>query len=96
VRMLDELTLVTITPGAGALSATPTRTEYTVYCEAESVTSAEFWRADANGKRVDRKFLIHPDEYTGQMEVKYSGVTYNVVRTFLGPRGYQELYCARR
>lgn len=98
--MLDEITLVTVTPGSGSLSAAPTRTETVVYATVESVGSAEFWRADANGKRVDIKFLVNPDEYAGQTEVKYApgstALTYSVVRTYLGQRGYQELYCARR
>lgn len=96
MRMTDEIILVSLTAGTGSLSGPPVRTETTAYADVMSIGSAEFWRADASGKRMDIKFAINPDEYAGQMEVRYGGVTYGVVRTYLPPRGYQELYCARR
>lgn len=90
------ITLVKVTPGAGSLTAAPTRTTRDVYASQESVWSTEFWRADANGKKLDAVFNIVPDEFDDETEVIANGKTYNVVRSGMGRRGYWQLFCARR
>lgn len=90
------ITLVKVTPGSGSLSPAPTRTTRDVFASVESVWSTEFWRADANGKKLDVVFNVVPDEYDEEAEVQYNGKTYSVVRSGMGRRGYWQLFCARR
>lgn len=90
------ITLVKVTPGIGSLSESSTRATRDVFASKESVWSTEFWRADANGKKLDVVFNVVPDEYDEETEVIYDGKTYSVVRSGMGKRGYWQLFCSRR
>lgn len=104
--MNTEITLITVTPGNGSLSSTPTRTYAPVYAEKRSVARSEFYSAMNAGTRVDIVFLVNPDEYTDQTEVNEGGTlaggvltggtNYSVVRSYIPARGMVELNCARR
>lgn len=104
--MNTDLILIVTTPGTGALSSAPAKTYTPVYAEKRSVTRAEFYSAMTAGAKVDVMFVVNPDDYAYQDEVNEGGTlsgttltggtTYRVVRSFTPPRGYTELYCARR
>ena len=68
----------------------------TVYAEAKSVTRAEFYRADANGRRADIVFLINADDWETSEGVKYNGLEYDIIREYRPTYRKVEITCARR
>jgi SPP1 family predicted phage head-tail adaptor len=95
--MLDVLTLrtvTTITDENGFPAVTVTSTD--VFCEPKGVKRAEYYAAQAVGMQVDQTFDVNTDEYNGQTEAVYSGVVYDIKRSYTPGKGRTELICVRR
>jgi SPP1 family predicted phage head-tail adaptor len=96
--MLDVLTLHTISSTNGP-SGSPVNTvtaTVDVFCESKGVKRAEYWGAQANGKRIDATFEVNADEYNDQTEAVYAGKTYKITRTYPINTNRIELICTRR
>lgn len=97
MRMVHEITLRGTTTSSSATGyPTQTPTDKQVYADKASVRRAEFYAADANGDTLDIAFIVHADEYDGQTEVVYNGVSYKVIRAYQRGLGRVELNCQRR
>ncbi len=97
MRMLDEITLVTVTPSPGTAGKTEyARTAKAVYCQRKSAKRAEWYAANAAGIQVDDAFDVLTDEYDGQTEAVYAGKRYRIFRTYEDPKTrLTELNCTR-
>lgn len=94
---MSELTLVAYsttsdTNGKAVQAATNT----TVYAEEKGVRRSEFYGAAAAGQKVDAVFEINADEYGGQKEAIFAGVTYKISRAYPVGQRRVELTCERK
>lgn len=89
------LRAVTTTSDANA-KAVQSVTSTDVFAEPKGVKRGEFYAAQANGRRIDAVFEVNTDEYNGQTEAVYSGITYDITRTYPVSLGRTELICTRR
>lgn len=96
MRMMSELTLTTTTiapDSTGKPIETPV--PKTVFCEGKGVRRSEYYSAMAAGQQVDAVFEVNTDDYDGQTDVTFGGVSYHVSRTYPISRGRTELICKR-
>lgn len=97
MRMDEQLVLVdTVTSVNSVGIPVLTETKTTVWADKLSAKRAEHYAANAAGIRVDIVFSVNADDYTGQTEVEWDNVKYNVVRSYAVGRGRVELTCALR
>ena len=97
MRMMDELTLIgysTAPDSTGKAVLTPTST--IVYAESKGVKRSEYYGAAAAGQKVDAIFEINADDYTGQKEAVYGGVTYKISRSYPLNQRRTEIICVRK
>lgn len=97
MRMLDELTLIgyaTTSDATGKAVLTPTSA--VVYAESKGVKRSEFYGAAAAGQKVDAVFEVNTDDYTGQKEAVYGGVTYKISRSYPLNQRRTEIICVRK
>lgn len=97
VRMLSELTLVGYTTAPDSTGkAVTTATNTVVYAEEKGVKRSEFYGAAAAGQKVDAVFEINTDEYTGQKDAIFGGVTYKISRSYPVNQRRTEIVCVRK
>jgi SPP1 family predicted phage head-tail adaptor len=95
--MLDVLTLrSTVTTSGTNAENVQTVTSVDVFTEPKDVKRSEHYQAQAAGQRVDKVFEVNTDEYDGQKEAVYAGITYTITRSYSPGRGRTELICTRR
>ena len=97
MRMMDELTLIgysTAPDSTGKAVLTPTST--TVYADPKGVKRSEYYGAASAGQKVDAIFEINADDYTGQKEAVYGGVTYKISRSYPLNQRRTEIICVRK
>lgn len=93
----DVLTLVSMTVTTDELliqHETPTRRN--VYCDASSISQAEYYEAAQTGLRPEYRFIILTAEYGGETLVEFHGLPLTVYRTYRRSTDYIELYTERR
>ena len=79
----DVIYLIAETPEAHGIFSPPAESERMVFCEVNSVSRYEFWRAKENGVTPTYVFRLSDRlEYQGEKIVKYNGDRYRVVRTY--------------
>lgn len=66
-----------------------------VFCNTESIGSAEFFRAGANGLRAEFRFTIFAYDYSGETTVEYDGIRYSIYRTYKAKKDELELYVTK-
>lgn len=72
-----------VPPVHGAFNA-PTYLERMVYCDVQSVSRNEYYRAREIGLEPTFVFILHDRaEYMGEKHVRYHGVVYDVIRTYI-------------
>ncbi len=97
MRMLDVLTLrASTTTSDDTAKAVQNIQSTDVFAESKGVKRSEFYSAQAAGQRVDAVFEVNTDEYDGQKEAVYNGVTYTITRSYPLNRTRTELICTRR
>ena len=83
----DVCYLVTESPNDRGLFAPAELTERMVYCRVESVTSADFWRAQTAGVDLSIVFVLSDFlEYQGEKLIRHGDKYYNVIRTYVNGR----------
>ena len=74
---------------------TPNKTN--VYAKVESISQSEFFAAGNEGIKPAYKFSeVKADEYHGEKEVEYKGVSYAVYRTYRTREDVLELYVTQK
>lgn len=74
--------------------ATETRTE--VYCDIQSVSQNEFFKANELGFKPQFKITMFKYDYDGESIIEVDGVRYSIYRTFEGRNDTLELYCEKK
>lgn len=69
--------------------------ETRVLCNVKSVSRAEFYNAAVSGLRPELIFVVHGYEYNGERIVKFEGVRYRVIRTYMANFEEVELTCEK-
>lgn len=70
--------------------------EVAVFCEIESITQNEFFKAGQAGFKPELKAVVWSNEYHYERLIKIGGVIYSIYRTFERLDGKTELYVERR
>ena len=79
----DVITLVSEAPKAHGIFEPAAETGRQVYCQVNSVTRSEFWRAHEAGLNPSYVFrLSEAEDYQGEKIVIYRGVRYRVLRAY--------------
>jgi len=92
----DTAELITYTTTPGPLGQTiKTPKLRMVYCDAKSVQSQEFYAAATADHKPELVLEMRLVEYQKEKQVKYSGTTYEVIRTFTSKKNpeFVELVC---
>jgi SPP1 family predicted phage head-tail adaptor len=66
-----------------------------VLCDLRSVGRNEFYSAAAAGMAPEMVFIMHPYEYSGEQQVIFEDVRYQVIRTYSGNDEEIELTCGK-
>lgn len=74
----------------------PTETIKTVFCEIQSISQNEFFKAGQSGLKPQYKILIWGFEYSGEIAIELDGKKYSVYRTFLRNDEKIELYLTEK
>lgn len=93
----DILTLVKMTITTDALliqRETPVRRA--VFCDASSISQAEYFEAAQTGLKPEYRFIILAAEYEDETLVEFHGIPLTVYRTYRRSKDYIELYTERR
>lgn len=92
----DVITLISTTYTTNDYGVqVPAYTRREVYCDAESITRAEFFEAGRGGLNPQYRFTMFYDDYAGETIVEYEGMTYAVYRTYRRKTDELELYVQR-
>ncbi len=91
----DKITLrtpaATVTAG---FSAPGTPVDVEVFADAQSVYREEHYSALAAGRKVERTFVVHAEDYSGQMVVVHESKEYRVERAPAKGLGDVVLICS--
>jgi len=81
--MNDELTLIKTTQTENEMGdVIDIQERNNVLCEVESVTRNEFYSAAKVDMQPEIVFVINRYDYSGESEVEYEGVLYDVIRSY--------------
>lgn len=69
--------------------------EIPVLCDLRSVGRNEFYSAATAGIAPQMVFVMHPYEYSGEQQVVFEGVRYQVIRTYSEHDEEIELICGK-
>lgn len=64
-----------------------------VWANKKSVGMSEYYKADANGKKITAVFEVHTEDYAGEMLLEYNGQLYDVERSYKTKPSTVELSC---
>lgn len=67
----------------------------TVFCNVESISSAEFFNASQTGLKPEYRFTLYAFEYSGESLVQYNGERLNVYRVYRRSKDFVELYTTK-
>ena len=73
-----------------------THTDTVVWADKITASQNEFYSAGANGITVSAVFMVNAEEYTGQTEILFDTVEYNIERTFQKDKGNIGLVCSTK
>lgn len=89
----DVCYLISESPDDRGLFDPAALTERRVFCRVESVTSADFWRAQTAGVDLSLVFVLSDFlEYKGEKLLRHGDIYYNIIRTYVTGREI-ELSC---
>lgn len=71
---------------------TPVEVRKKVYCQVDSVTSAEWFEGGRNGLNPEYRFTMFKGDYSGEEIAEYNGNRYSIYRTYIGRNETIELY----
>ena len=92
----DVIELITETASAHGVHDAVTETARTVYCTVRSVTRSEFYNALNAGVQPEYVFVLAlAEDYQGERIVRYRGLKYRVVRTYMTADDGIEIICER-
>lgn len=57
-------------------------TEREIYASVDSVFASEFYKAKAEGIKLESIITVHESEYLGEKLIKYNNTMFEVVRTY--------------
>ena len=92
----DKITLRSIssTKNSAGIVTGGTNTDVEVWADEQSVYQSEHYKAAAIGKKIDRVFEVHYEDYSGQMFVVHNSKSYNVERSQAKGLGTVLLFCS--
>lgn len=97
MRLDDQLTLITQTWQNDSYGIQrKTEQTQTVFCNASSIGSGEFYTAAQTGLQPQYRFIVLAAEYNGQTLLQYKGEDLSVYRTYRRSVDYVELYTEKR
>ena len=68
------------------------KTETEVYARCKSISQKEFYQAQTAGLKPELKFVLTTSrDYAGQKQIAFSGVVYNVLKTYINERDEIEI-----
>lgn len=73
-----------------------TETRTTVYCDIQSVSQNEFFKANELGFKPQLKVTMFKYDYDNESIIEIDGVRYSIYRTFEGRNDEIELYCEKK
>lgn len=80
----SEVTLIAAVPDAHGVYETPARPERTVFCDVQSVGRAEAYEAMSHGLRPEWVLVLSDyAEYDGELECRFEGRKYKILRTYV-------------
>ena len=92
----DVIELITENAEAHGVHDTVTETAREVYCTVRSVTRREFYDALNAGVRPEYVFVLAlAEDYQDERVVRYKGLKYRVVRTYMTEDDGIEITCER-
>lgn len=100
MQFSDEIFLLNSTqaPTDAGHPAGESSTKRAVWANKKSVGMSEYYKADANGKKITAVFEVHTEDYEGEMLLEYNEQLYDVERSYATKPSTVELSCtdARR
>lgn len=72
------------------------RTERTAFCAQLPASRSEFYAAGKEGIRAEYVLAVDSEEYAGEEQVRYKGITHTVYRVYPRPDGFTELYLTQK
>ena len=92
----DVIDLITETASAHGVHQAVTETARTVYCTVQSVSRSEFYNALNAGVQPEYVFVLAlAEDYQDERIVRYKGLKYRVVRTYMTEDDGIEITCER-
>ena len=92
----DVIDLIKETASAHGVHDAVTETARTVYCTVQSVTRSEYYNALNQGIQPEYVFkLALAEDYEGERVVRYKGLKYRVIRTYMTADDAIEITCER-
>ncbi len=92
----DVIDLIKETASAHGVHDAVTETARTVYCTVQSVSRSEYYNALNQGIQPEYVFkLALAEDYEGERVVRYKGLKYRVVRTYMTADDGIEITCER-
>lgn len=92
----DVIDLITESASAHGVHDAVTETERTVFCTVRSVTRSEFYNALNAGVQPEVVFVLAlAEDYQGERVVRWKGLKYRVVRTYMTADDGIEITCER-
>ena len=92
----DVIDLITEQASAHGVHDAVTETARTVYCTVQSVSRSEYYNALNQGIQPEYVFkLALAEDYEGERVVRYKGLKYRVVRTYMTEDDGIEITCER-
>lgn len=74
----------------------PVKEQRKVYCDVQSVSSAEFFQGGAQGLKPDLRFTMSRFDYGDEEECIFEGKAYAIYRTYRGRDDSIELYVEKK
>lgn len=86
----DTIKLIEQNPDSHGIFDTHTTTEREVFCEVRSIGMTEAYTAMAHGFNPEVKFILAlAEDYQNERTLKWNGVTYKVLRTYINGDGIE-------
>lgn len=95
MQFSDEIFLLKSTqaPTDAGHPAGESTTKRAVWANKKSVGMSEYYKADANGKKITAVFEVHTEDYEGEMLLEYHGQLFDVERSYETKPSTVELSC---
>lgn len=95
MRMDKIIYLLSVTTGENTIGdAIKQKDRRETFAEENSVRQTEHYQAAANGLKLELVLIVWTQEYRGESELEYEGITYKITRTFKRKDERTELVCS--